>query len=472
MGGAAGPGKTDCLIALGARYAQHASARGLFLRTTYTDLRDVLDRMQVIYPALGAKWVASDKRWEWPSGSVLQMGYGATLPEINRYVGRELTYVLFDELGLVPDSTVWTMLMSRVRSPDRTVPLRMRASANPGGPGHAWLKSRFVDACGKHGEIAYTDTATGWTRAYVPGTAQDNPSLPPEYWEQLRSLPPTLQAALRLGDWDAGLGLFYPEVAGDPERWFVGEIPGQVGAALPGWWDFWGAYDWGYRHPAVFIAFCRDEHGHVYVLDTLYQHRVSDEEQAATIKGLVDAARGVPKECLQKVYGGHDAFAMRMAHAATPETVADVFDRYGIYVAKASLDRISGSASCRRALASDAIRFLKTPGNRRLVRELAALVPDPAKPETPLKMDADAETGVGGDDGPDCFRYGMATVPWMPVRPIPKSDHDRVNVSRGVDLAALDQDTVKVRPDVRDVELDRRGGGAEGQFSESWLNLG
>lgn len=460
FGGAAGPGKTDVLIACAARYAQHAKARGLFLRTTFTDLRDVLDRMHVLYPALGAKYMTSEKRWEWPSGAVTQLGYGETLAQVQRYLGHQYTNVLFDELGLVPEEHVWTMLMSRVRAKrSDEVPLRMRASANPGGPGHAWLKKRFVEVWRKSGGKMVRDPLTKTTRDYVPGTAQDNPALPESYWDQLRALPPALQRAMRDGDWDSGLGLFYPELA-DRERWL--EPASALPNDIPGWWDFFGSYDWGYRHPAVFCAFARDETGRVHVLDTLYQHKISDEEQCATIKGMK-----IPREVLQRVYAGHDAFAFRMAHAATPETVADVFNRYGVYIDKANLDRVAGSAALRRCFASDAIRFVDTPGNRRLLEELAALVPDPSKPETPFKVNADADTGVGGDDGPDCLRYGLATVPFVPFRPTERMQIES-NTSTGRDDPLPWVTDVTVLRTGGKEESARRQRGPEGDFGTGW----
>lgn len=415
FGGAAGPGKTDVLIACGARYCQREGARVLFLRTSYTDLQDVRDRMAVLYPALGAVWQAEPKRWLWPSGAVLEMGYGETVAEVSRYVGREYTAVLFDELGLVADPLVWSWLRSRVRSTSG-VPLRMRASANPGGAGHAWLKERFVTPTegGSKDVVEKLDDGSRWTIAYVPGTAKDNPSLPSSYWSGLAFLPPAMRAALRDGDWDAGIGLFYPEVAGKAGEDMIQPWPKR----LPEWWDYWGGYDWGFRHPAVFVACARDGDGRVWVLDTVYMHRLSDAEQAAEIRGLVlRDTQQVPQDCLRRVYGGHDAWYARQAHSAAPETVADVMERSHIGLYKANLDRAAGSRSLRRLMADGKLLLADTLGNRRLLTDLQGLVPDPLKPECPRKVDADADSGMGGDDAPDALRYALATVPWLVAEP-------------------------------------------------------
>lgn len=415
-GGAAGPGKTDVLIAERVRTCQHPATRSLFLRTTYTDLKDVLDRMHALYPLLGARWHASDKRWLWPSGATLELGYGSNVAEISRYLGREFTDVAFDELGELATAEPWMRLRSRVRSTDPTVPLRMRGSANPGGPGHAWLKSRYVDPCGRQGERVVVDAHDPtWTIAYVPGTALDNPSLPATYWDRLAGLPPALVKAWKEGDWDAGLGLFYPEVATREmrARWWC-ERPD-----IPPWWLMGAGYDWGFRHPAVFIPWVSDEARRVIVLDAIYMHRRQDAEQAAEIQGAIRMGPRIPSGCLASVLAGGDAFNVRQAHTSSPETVATVFQAYGVILQRANLDRAAGSRTLRRLFGDDRIRFVRTPGTERLLDELGALVPDPVRPETPVKRDADPDTGLGGDDGPDCLRYAMSRMVWEATPPAP-----------------------------------------------------
>lgn len=419
FGGAAGPGKTDVLIACAARYSQHKSARGLFLRTTYEDLKEVQDRMESRYTDMGAVWRESDKRWYWPSGAFIQMGYGETLKEVNRYLGHEYTHVEFDELGLLPLKEAWMRIRTRVRSTDPTVPLRMRGSANPAGPGHEWLKARFVDACGTQGErVVYDPEDPEWSIAYVPGRADDNPSLPASYWNRLSGLPAGLVAAWRDGDWNAGLGLFYPELA-ETEKWFVRRdvLP----TFLPDWWAMWSGYDWGYSHPAVWVPTV-DDGARTYVLDAIYLHRESDHCQAAGVRGQLmlptNPDARIPAKCASRCYAGHDAFAKRQAHTTSPETVADVFNGYGVAMERASIDREAGAKVVRRLLQQDRIRFVDTVGTRRLVRELAALVPDPKRPNVPLKRDAD-ESGEGGDDGADALRYAVASWPYAVREPEP-----------------------------------------------------
>lgn len=248
------------------------------------------------------------------------------------------------------------------------------------------------------------------TEANVKLSPQDVATLRAEYPPNSATAQQELDASLT-----ASGAAFYPELA-DWDELVVSRD--QLPTYLPEWWQYWAGYDWGYSHPAVFVP-CADDGTTLYVLDALYLHREQDHEQAASIRGslvLPGQDGRVPSACGRRVYAGHDAFAQRMAHTAQPETVADVFDQYGIALAKASLDRDAGAKVIRRLLSQDRLRFVDTVGTRRLLAELQALVPDPKRPNVPLKRDAN-ERGENGDDGADAFRYALASLPYVVAEP-------------------------------------------------------
>ena len=51
----------------------------------------------------------------------------------------------FDELTQYPTSFPWDYLRSRLRSTNPEIDVYMRATTNPGGPGHSWVKKMFID---------------------------------------------------------------------------------------------------------------------------------------------------------------------------------------------------------------------------------------------------------------------------------------------------------------------------------------
>jgi hypothetical protein len=256
----------------------------------------------------------------------------------------------------------------------------------------------------------------------------------------------------------AGSGRFYPELVGPGIIDSFVQPMERTGKswALPDWAEFWGSYDWGYSHPAAFACWARMGNT-LYLLDTLYLHRRQDEEQAAEVKGWADP------RCLRSVFAGHDAFAKRMAHVAAAETVADVFDRYGVSMGKANIDRAAGAKAVRRLLgkaAPVALVVNDTPGNRRVLEELSRLVPDPLNLDVPAKRDAD-ERGLNGDDGADVFRYGAASGSVEVLEPVRLKGNQNVTDGKD-DVDPFEPSVQRVRGIT--VEYSHRSNGPEGQF--------
>ena len=67
---------------------------------------------------------------------------------------------------------------------------------------------------------------------------------------------------------------------------------------------------------------------------------------------------------------------------------------------------------------------MRTDGNAWLFDQIETMVCDPDDPEDVLKVNADRDTGEGGDDGFDCLRYGLAS---RPQKARPASDDEPFN---------------------------------------------
>lgn len=400
-GGAAGPGKTDCLIGMAARDGEHPATRGLFLRTIYTDMIEIRDRMGELFPKLGATWSAEDRRWTFPQGGRIELGYGKRMSEIERYLGREYTRLYFDELGLLPEEKPWDMLLSRLRSTSDDVPIGARASANPGGPGHAWLKRRFVDAT-RQGQTIYWDPDSGTSRAFVPGKADDNPSLSSAYWKRLNALPEPLRSWLRDGNWEAGLGLALTLI--EKEHWVRHFEP-------PEHWLSFGSFDWGYAHPYCCGWFTVNEDGDMYLVDTVWGRRQTPSRIAEAIRGKFPVGR------FQTIYAGQDTFHIHKAHQekATP-SIAEQMAEHEVRLIPGNTARVAGLQRMREFLMlrgddPPRLRIMDTPGNRLVYDQLQAMVVDPDRPEDVLKVNAGDhdEPGTGGDDGYDMVKLAVAS---------------------------------------------------------------
>lgn len=203
-GGAAGGGKSDALLMLMAQYAwRYPHFRGVLIRRTHTELMKagaLISRALEWWPVQGVAWDGTNKRFRFPSGATVEMGYHATPLDNKRYQGGEWHAVGFDELTHWPDSSAYEWLRSRLRKAEKDpIPLQLIAASNPGSEGHDWVKRRFIGS---------TNLATGAydppVAKYIRATLDDNPSLDREaYRKTLMHLHPVTVAQLLRGDWDA-----------------------------------------------------------------------------------------------------------------------------------------------------------------------------------------------------------------------------------------------------------------------------
>ena len=127
-----------------------------------------------------------------PSGATLTFGYLESERDKYRYQSSEVQYVGFDELTQFAESQ-YLYLFSRLRKlAGAEVPVRMRSASNPGGVGHEWVRSRFVDQ----------EPAQATERIFIPACLSDNPHFDREgYAANLAELDAVTRAQLLEGDW-------------------------------------------------------------------------------------------------------------------------------------------------------------------------------------------------------------------------------------------------------------------------------
>lgn len=195
-GGAAGGGKSSALLMAAAQYVDTPGYAALLLRQSFPDLMqpDALIPRSKSWWHNKADWNAQTRRWTFPSGATVSFGYLERDDDVYQYQGAAYQFIGIDELTQHSEFR-YRYLFSRLRKPDgMSAPLRMRASANPGGKGHEWVKQRFI-------------TGHDPDRAFVPARLSDNPTLGyDDYVASLQYLDPLTRAQLLAGDWDAYAG--------------------------------------------------------------------------------------------------------------------------------------------------------------------------------------------------------------------------------------------------------------------------
>ena len=144
-GGAAGGGKSDYLVVEALRQVNNRYYRGIIFRREYPQLVDLIDRSRELYKAAypRANYNESGHVWRFPSGAKIYFAAMQHEQDRLKYQGRHFDFIGFDELTHFTEKQ-YTYLFSRARPSGPGTEVYVRATANPGGIGHGWVKSRFV----------------------------------------------------------------------------------------------------------------------------------------------------------------------------------------------------------------------------------------------------------------------------------------------------------------------------------------
>lgn len=261
FGGAAGGGKTDCLLIDALEQIWHPRYNAIIFRRTFADLRKadgLIERSKLYYPKLGGKWNGQTFSWTFPSGAKIFFGGLEHEDDKLSYQGTQFQFIAFDELTHFTE-TQFLYLFSRCRLPDEretTLKLKIRCTSNPGGSGHGWVKERYItqDISSKtrfFARIKDVDTRVkrdhpdARTRRFIFATHKDNPAVGKEYIKNLNQLPEIERKWLLEGDWDADF------VDGIYSKWSSRENIRQVtyDPAYPVKW----AVDDGFDHPRAIL---------------------------------------------------------------------------------------------------------------------------------------------------------------------------------------------------------------------------
>jgi len=254
-GGERGGGKSDFQLGYqedGAlRYG--ANWRGIMFRKTYAELEELQGRAMEIFPQSGGffKSQASvdypySNCWYWPSGASVKMRYIENERDYGRYHGHQYTGISFDEVTEYATPSGLLRMLSTLRSA-AGVPCTVRLTGNPGGVGHSWVKSRYIDV--GPARTPFTDPETGFTRMFIPSRLTDNQILlenDPQYRSRILAATygnEALRKAWTEGDWNIIAGAFF-------NCWSSKMILRPV--ALPDWWTRFRSGDWGSARPFSF----------------------------------------------------------------------------------------------------------------------------------------------------------------------------------------------------------------------------
>ena len=283
-GGAAGGGKSDALLAEALRQVHIPHYRALILRKTYPQLSELIDRSRSLYGAAfpRARYNSTEHCWTFPSGAKIYFGSMQHTKDRINYQGKRYDFIAFDELTHFQWDE-YSYMFSRNRPSGPGTRVYMRATTNPGGIGHGWVKERFITVAPPLTPIRDTYTIIGpegkpikmqRKRIFVPSTVFDNQELltnDPAYLANLAMLPEAERQALLYGSWDSFDGQVFREWRNDPahyqdQRWthVIDPFP------IPDHWRIYRGFDFGYARPFSVGWFAVDEDGRIYHIKEYY----------------------------------------------------------------------------------------------------------------------------------------------------------------------------------------------------------
>jgi phage terminase large subunit len=397
-GGARGGGKSHWLLAqMGADDCQRVPGlKCLLLRKVgKANMEHFEDLRRRLFTGLVHEFSAYRGVLTFGNGSRIIAGHFQAEKDIDAYLGLE-----YDVIGIEEATTLSSRKHQDITTCCRTSKPNWRpriySTTNPGGIGHAWYRTRFV--------LPFLENRETETR-FVPARVNDNAFNNPEYQRVLEGLTGWQRRAWLDGDWDLAAGQFFTTFRRDVH--VVADFD-ETRAR-----EWFCALDYGFAHYTVVLLACTDGDGNAFVVDEHAERLWLPQRHAGAVKAML-GRHGLEVSQLRRFVAGADVFSRQ----ADGTTIAQQYQREGIKLRPANMDRVNGWA--------EILQRLGEPGSGlppeakilpslfihqrcgRLVETLPSMQHDPHRPEDVLKVDCD-EDGVGGDDAADCLRYLVAT---------------------------------------------------------------
>ena len=374
-GGAAGGGKSDALVLEALRQIKLPCYKGLILRKTYPQISELLEKSQRYYPLVdpGAVYNAAEHTWRFSSGAKIFFGSLPHPKDKYNYQGQAYDYIAFDELTQFSWEE-YSYLFSRNRPSGPGTRCYIRATANPGGVGHGWVKERFITPAPPM-KTVWEEVAVRFpdgreemrrrSRIFVPSTVFDNAVLlrnDPGYLTRLATLPEADRKALLYGDWDSFSGQVFTEWRNDPDHY--GDRAGTHVIApfrIPKSWRILRGFDWGYTRPFSVGWYAVDHDGRLYRIRELYGCRADSGGRALPNVGICKNADEIARMIRRIESEDPNLMGRPIRGVADPAiyqrnggaSIGELMEREGVYWDKADNTRLAGKAQLHNRLAFD-----------------------------------------------------------------------------------------------------------------------
>lgn len=434
-GGAAGGGKSDALVIEALRQVHIPHYKALILRKTFPQLAELIDKSLNYYPRAfpQAKYNASSHKWTFPSGAKIIFGSLHRTQDKIQYQGQAYDFIAFDELTHFTFEE-YDYLFSRNRPNGPGTRVYIRATANPGGVGHGWVKERFITA-GKPMQTIWSDVCWSdpkgkehWdkqSRIFVPSSVFDNPALlqhDPNYIKRLASMPEAERNALLYGNWDSFTGQVFVEWRNDSDH-YGDRLHTHVIAPfrIPDTWKIWRGFDWGYSRPFSVGWYAVDHERRMYRIRELYGCTGTPNtgvqwEPSRVAQEIKRIEAEDPNLKDKQIFGVGDPAIWQ---SDGTESIGALMERERVYFEKGDHARINGKMQVHHRLAfdDDGVPMLYVFNTcKHFIRTVPNLVYDEANVED---IDTDGEDHIYDELRYVCMKNPISPRPQKKPEPKP-----------------------------------------------------
>ena len=280
-----GGGKTLCLIM---DYGQHVGMgngsawRGILFRQTYKQLGDVIAKTREWFPKIfgkKAKYNTTNSSWEWDTGERLLLRHFMRESDYDDYHGHEYPWIGWEELTKWKTDAGYRKMMSTCRSANKDLPRKIRATTNPYGPLHNFVKMRFrLEGTYKIGagpviKDSYDiDGNLEEPRVAIKSSLEENKILldaDPNYLQRVLAAArnDAERKAWKTGDWDIVAGGMFDDVW-KPQQHILEPFD------IPDTWRIDRSLDWGSSKPYSYGLWAQSDGSDVLLKNGKYRSTI------------------------------------------------------------------------------------------------------------------------------------------------------------------------------------------------------
>ena len=271
LGGPRGPGKTlimlaDYLQEVGAGWG--AAWKGIVFRrsmTGFAELKSLAEQyISPIFP--DAAYNQNQSFWRFASGESLKLAYFDEALDYTIYQGASYTWQGWEELTQWADDKALRMMLATLRSTVPGIPLRVRATTNPDGAGHNWVKARYQAsdfyALGDYVIGPRIDDGEGPPRRMIYSKLNENQLLltvQPDYLSNIKAaaIDESKFEAWTKGSWEILSGDLFGDLW--PAAKPYATLPSFPAEVIPPTWRIDRCLDWGDSAPFSVLWFAESD---------------------------------------------------------------------------------------------------------------------------------------------------------------------------------------------------------------------